>query len=113
MEKNNSDVYLAKQKNILLSEKIRVENELESINKFPQYGDTEESNAQEVERFEGYKGLEISLKLLLGDIKIALENINQDKYGICSFCGAKIEPERLNVFPAAQSCVKCNIKQKK
>lgn len=104
---------MAKQKSILLAEKARVEQELKSINKFPQYGDTEEANAQEVERFEGYKGIEAGVKRLLGEINIALVNLDKNQYGICSICGKEIDRGRLNAFPAALNCIDCHKKQKK
>lgn len=105
--------YLSKQKSILLSEKARVEEELKSINKFPQYGDTEEANAQEVERFEGYKGLEKGVKEFLKDINTALGRLDNEKYGICGSCGNPIDKSRLEAFPAALVCVECSKKPKK
>ncbi|EKD56470.1 MAG: hypothetical protein ACD_58C00177G0004 [uncultured bacterium] len=113
IKKIEYQAYIAKQKSILLAEKARVEEELKAINKFPQYGDTEEANAQEVERFEGYKGLELSVKTLLKDITTALDNIDNNKYGLCNICDNQIEANRLEVFPAALTCVVCSKKQKK
>lgn len=112
INKIKKQAYFAKQKSILLAEKARIEEELKAINKFPQYGDTEESNAQEVERFEGYKGIELSVKKLLKDVILALENIDNNKYGLCVVCGNQIETNRLEVFPAASSCVKCGKNKK-
>jgi DnaK suppressor protein len=37
----------------------------------------------------------------------ALERIDQGTYGRCEACGQAISPARLEVFPAATSCVDC------
>ena len=35
----------------------------------------------------------------------ALEKISVDSYGICELCGKTIEAKRLNVNPAARTCI--------
>jgi RNA polymerase-binding transcription factor DksA len=37
----------------------------------------------------------------------ALERLRQDDYGRCTRCGEPIPPERLEVRPAAETCVAC------
>ena len=104
MEKN---VFISQQKSILLTEKARVTEELKSISKFPEYGDTDEANAQEIERFEEYKGMEIKLKKFQREIEVALSRIEAGKYGWCENCHEEIDKGRLEAFPAATTCVKC------
>ncbi|MFI5937267.1 TraR/DksA family transcriptional regulator [Actinoplanes sp. NPDC051494] len=41
------------------------------------------------------------------EIRTALDRYDQGKYGICESCGEPIDPERLAVRPAAQTCVSC------
>jgi len=37
----------------------------------------------------------------------ALERIRNGNYGICSDCGKKISPARLQIKPEAQRCIAC------
>lgn len=37
----------------------------------------------------------------------AMSRLEQDKFGKCSFCGADISEERLDVFPEVQTCIRC------
>ncbi|CAM5524629.1 DnaK suppressor protein OS=Streptomyces antimycoticus OX=68175 GN=SSPO_088610 PE=4 SV=1 [Streptomyces antimycoticus] len=37
----------------------------------------------------------------------ALERLDRDDYGRCAVCGEQIPAERLEVRPAADSCVRC------
>lgn len=104
----DNQAFFKKQKKLLLLEKARVEEELEAINKFPKYGDSEEANAQEIERFEEYKGIEKELKQLLKEVNNTLNLLEKNKYGLCQKCGNQIEKDRLQVFPAANTCVKCS-----
>jgi len=112
LRKISNKLFLLKQKSALLKEKQRLEKELEMVRKFPQFGNSEEDNAQEVEAFEGYKGLETGMKNLLKEIKHALARMDKDKYGICEICKNPIEHDRLEAFPAASTCVKDSNKKR-
>lgn len=105
LKKISNKLFLLKQKSALLKEKQRLEKELEVVGKFPQFGNSEEDNAQEVEIFEGYKGMETGMKNLLKEVKTALNRMDKDKYGICEVCKNPIEHGRLEAFPAASTCV--------
>jgi RNA polymerase-binding transcription factor DksA len=62
------------------------------------------------DRSEDYEEKSSTLKVLKTrweDIKIALEKIKKDDYGMCEVCGEKIEEERLIVNPSARTCEKC------
>ncbi len=43
----------------------------------------------------------------LDSIDAALESIKRGTYGICERCGKPIDPARLEVFPEARLCLKC------
>ena len=105
--------FLQKQKTFLLKEKIRVENELKSINKFPAYGDKEEENAMEVEQFEGNLGLRKGARNLKKQTDKALKKLEKGNYSQCDACKGNIELGRLEAFPAATTCVSCSKKQPK
>lgn len=105
-------LFLMKQKSFLLKEKQRLEKELALIRQFPQFGDSDEDNAQEVEAFEGYKGLEKGMDNLLKEVIRALSKLEKNAYGICEICKKPIEAGRLQAFPAARTCIECVNKRK-
>lgn len=41
------------------------------------------------------------------EIDAALERLGHGSYGRCETCGREIDPERLEVLPAARQCVEC------
>jgi RNA polymerase-binding protein DksA len=41
------------------------------------------------------------------DIEAALERILDQSYGVCTDCGADIDPERLHAWPTAKRCLEC------
>lgn len=52
------------------------------------------------------RGEEITtLSARLADVRLALENIEQGNYGRCEVCNKEIEEERLEVNPAARTCM--------
>ena len=40
-------------------------------------------------------------------IQAALERVERGEYGICQTCGAKIDPERLEIVPCTTECAAC------
>lgn len=112
IKKIANKLFLLKQKSALLKEKQRLEKELNLIRKFPQFGDSDEDNAQEVETFEGYKGLEKGMASLLKEVSRALGKLEKGTYGICEVCKNPIEQGRLQAFPAARTCTACANKKK-
>ncbi len=112
IKKIANKLFLIKQKSALLKEKQRLEKELDLIRKFPQFGDSDEDNAQEVETFEGYKGLEKGMDKLLKEVNRALDKLEKNTYGICEICKKPIETGRLQAFPVARTCVECVNKKK-
>jgi DnaK suppressor protein len=41
------------------------------------------------------------------DIRTTLNRIEDGSYGLCSKCGAAINPARLEALPTATTCIKC------
>lgn len=75
--------------------------------KFPEYGDKADENAQEVSDYGTNIGTEKILEKALEDINSALKRIEDDKYGICKYCGGDIAKKRLLARPVASSCISC------
>ena len=110
---------LEKIKGILLEEKERFERELSQFAEknprvegdydaqFPEFGEKDDDNAQEVEQYTVRKPLEISLEKTLRDVNNALERLDEGTYGICKYCGEPIDEKRLLARPTSSSCVSC------
>lgn len=47
------------------------------------------------------------LRERLADCNHALERLERGDYGKCERCGNEIDPQRLEVLPAARLCVRC------
>jgi RNA polymerase-binding transcription factor DksA len=110
--------FLAQQKEKLLADKQRLEDELMRIGKKdpvvpndydatpPDFGRSPDENALEEETYEARLGVEYSLERHLKDINTALGRMEQGTYGTCTVCGDRIDEKRLNAFPAATACMK-------
>lgn len=105
---------LAKIKKELIERKDQVLKDLADINEtgdaFPEYGDKPDENAQEVGDYVTNMATEESLKDTLRDIEGALERIENGTYGICKYCGEKINEKRLLARTVASACVDCKNK---
>ncbi|MFA6604339.1 MAG: TraR/DksA C4-type zinc finger protein [Patescibacteria group bacterium] len=110
---------LAKIEAQLNEEKVRLTKELEELAKqnpknasdyeakFPNLGDKEDENAEEVDTYSTNLTLERTLESTLRDIVKALESIKKGNYGICKYCSKEIDEKRLLARPASSSCVEC------
>lgn len=110
---------LQKIKISLIQEKERLEKELLSIadkknivpddfdSRFPNWGDDIDSNAAEVDNYASRLGVEKNLESLLQTTVKALDKIDNGTYGMCEQCGHEIQLERLQAYPAANFCMKC------
>lgn len=107
LEKITDSLFLRKQKKILLKELERLDTQYKLTRQFPEYGSSEDENAQEVEKMQENLGLQKNLKNLKKDVKSALGKIEHGKYGVCDECDEKIEQGRLKAYPAAALCVTC------
>ena len=113
---------LAKIKTDLEAEKAKLESDLGLFSKadsqisgnyrseFPEYGNDEDENANEVAEYSDRLSLEHTLEKQLRDVKQALDNIEKGKYGICKHCGKPIEEGRLEARPTSTSCIECKKK---
>jgi DnaK suppressor protein len=103
----------------LNEEKTRLTKELEELAKlnpknssdyeakFPNLGDKEDENAEEVDTYSTNLTLERTLESTLRDIVKALDHIKKGTYGICKYCSKEIDEKRLLARPASSSCVEC------
>lgn len=106
----------------LLAEKNRLEGDLKSFakkdpemkgdwdSKFPQMDEglqTEDEMSDEVEEYGNELAAEYPLEEQLKDVNLALEKIENGKYGICEDCGEEIPLARLEANPAAKLCMDC------
>ncbi len=81
--------------------------------KFPEYGDKNDENAQEISEYSTNIATEKILENTLRDIDNALERIKNGTYGVCKYCGEDIQEKRLLARPVASACIKCKTKLQK
>ncbi len=115
----HSPSFLKKVKEILLGEKERLEKELAKFtNKnrhvdgdydagYPEYGDKDDENAQEVAQYTANKPLEIALEKELRDVNKSLDRLEKETYGVCKYCDDLIDEKRLQARPTSGACVSC------
>lgn len=112
--------FLKEMEEHLSAERARLEEELEEFshrNKkasgtdyeadFPNMGDKEDENAEEVATYSTNLTLERTLEGNLRDVEKALERIDEGIYGICKYCNKEIDEKRLRARPASSSCIEC------
>jgi len=75
--------------------------------KFPNFGNDDDENANEVAEYSDRLSLEHTLEKQLRDVNKAMANIKDGSYGVCKHCGNKIEEGRLKIRPTSTSCVSC------
>jgi len=113
---------LEKIKNDLLARKAEIEKELAGFAKkddyvkdnyrsdFPDFGDKEDENAEEIAQYTDNLSIEYSLEKTLRDINKTIERIEKGNYGKCAYCGSEISEERLLARPVSNACVECKEK---
>jgi len=77
---------------------------------FPEYGDKDDENAQEINEYSTNLATEQVLERTLKDINSSLERIENGTYGICKYCGEPIGKKRMQARPVASSCIACKTK---
>ncbi len=105
--------FIKKQKKALETEKQKLEKKIEELNKYPDYGRSEDDNAREVSDFESNLSVENQFKELLKKNNAALKAIKTGTYGKCKLCKKEIEIGRLESMPYANICVVCRKQKKK
>lgn len=82
-----------------------IENNYET--QFEKIGDDMDDKADEVTNYGDNLGVEHSLEENLQLIDEALGRIENGTYGTCAKCQGEINPERLEAFPQATTCMQC------
>jgi len=125
--------FLQQQKKRLEEKKEQLKKELKSFakrdprikgnwkSKFPNFGSRTSDPSEQQDQIEQYEtnlSLEYSLEKDLARVRRTLKRIKigkfhkilpgQDKYGICKKCKKQIQKERLEIYPEAETCVKCS-----
>lgn len=111
LKKISDSLFIRKQKKILQKELKKLSEQYKLTRQFPEYGTSQEANAQEVEKFQENLSLQKNFKNLIKDVKWALAKIEKGKYGICEECGDLIERGRLKAYSSASLCVTCASKK--
>lgn len=111
--------FLQEMENLLTTEEKRLKDELSEFSKqnpkntedfdakFPNMGDKEDENAEEVATYSTNLTLERTLEANLRDVEKALERIKKGTYGICKYCNKEITEKRLRARPSSSSCIDC------
>ncbi len=111
--------FLAEVETLLTKEETKLRGELAEFAKqnpknsegydveFPNMGDKEDENAEEVNMFSTNLTLERTIEASLRDVEKALERIKKGTYGICKYCNKEIDEKRLRARPASSSCIEC------
>lgn len=104
---------------MLLAEKVSLERQLaefaaqnpknadDHVALFPNLGDKDDENAEEVDAYSTNLTLERTLESNLRDVNSALQKITENEYGICKYCGKEIDEKRLLARPGSSSCISC------
>lgn len=66
-----------------------------------------EEQATTLEDQDALGGIEKSKLQEIQQIRAALKRIAEGSYGVCSQCGATIDPKRLKALPTATKCISC------
>ncbi len=77
---------------------------------FPEYGDKDDENAQEINEYSTNLATEQVLEKTIKDINVALDRIKDGTYGVCKYCGDDIGKMRMQARPVASSCIECKTK---
>lgn len=111
--------FLQEAETLLKAEEKRLQDELAEFSKqnpknkddydaqFPNMGDKEDENAEEVNMYSTNLTLERTLEASLRDVEKALERIKKGTYGTCKYCNKEIDEKRLRARPASSSCIDC------
>lgn len=112
--------FIEQQEKKLKEEKRKIEQELKHvamknkklkddwITQYPQLdGGHLEEETDESEEYENLLPVAYTLELDLKKINESLEKIKKGNYGVCEKCQKLIPKSRLNAYPQAAECLKC------
>jgi len=117
-----SPEFIASQKQKLLADKVRLEQELSEVATYdeeegkyiakftelhPGEPEDEDEAVDEEKIYDENIALSSDLIKLLEDTKAALKEIDTGKYGWCDNCQQYIPEDRLKAYPAAPTCLEC------
>ncbi|MFN8485902.1 MAG: TraR/DksA C4-type zinc finger protein [Anaerolineae bacterium] len=102
-------------RDLLLAEKRQIEAELRRrVEEFEQLTDNSDKaghfgdqgdEATDIFEQEKNMALRDGMERQIAKINHALDRLNQGTYGLCEVCGKPIDPERLDAFPSATTCI--------
>lgn len=113
MNKNDIKTKLEEEKGVLLGELDSFAKQDENGIWVPvptELGNLEPDLNDAADRDEDFEERASKTEILskrLKDVDTALTNLDTEKYGMCVECNAKIEEDRLEANPAAQTCKAC------
>ncbi len=98
----------------LESERDKIDKQLVELREEDPFASDDRSRADEpgttsLEE-EGHTRIKASInasETMLTEINAALAKIEDGTYGLCENCGEQIDPKRLEAFPMATLCMKC------
>lgn len=122
MKSPYSQSFIEEQKQRLFEDQAKIEKELlpiatydeeegKYVPKFEEFNpDSSEDDTEAADEETNYgENIALSKDLVksLEEVKVALQKIEDDRYGHCSNCDEYIPEERLKAYPAAATCIKC------
>lgn len=103
---------IEKQRQLLLKEKMRIQEEIKILKVRPDYGFDEEDNIRELTDYENNMPIKDQFEIILKKVDKALKAIETGTYGQCEQCQKAIEEDRLTAVPYADICTSCQQKNK-
>jgi len=120
MTKEFQKTFIEQQEEKLKKEKRKIEEELNKVAvknkklkddwivKLPRFDNGHpEAEMDEFEEYENILPITYTLELELKKINEALKKIKKGTYGICEKCQKPISKGRLDIYPQAVDCLKC------
>jgi DnaK suppressor protein len=114
-KETHTKAFITEMKGLLENELEKLQRSLERIThkgknggddaNFPDYGNGEDENANEIADYESNLSLEHELEKALRDVKNALKRITEGTYGVCKYSGELISENRLRARPTSTSSI--------
>ena len=112
MSKQHTPEFIAEMKGVLEKELEKLSGALNRLSggsetgtAFPEYGDGEDENANEIADYASNLQVENELEKAIRDINAALSRIEEGTYGICKYTGELIQENRLRARPTSTSSI--------